>query len=135
MISQDVVVAARFLAHLADLPLECDGTTRALSHLLNHAHVEHEVHVGALEVDGVGRIDHHWWIKLRDGFVCDARTVMWLGPEACVQQGVFNPSPLMSYKTEAILFPECNATIFWILTGQSSQSFLTHFNNHGHTSI
>lgn len=69
-------IAARALQLLDGLPLECDGVTRALSLLLTREGIKHVIHIGALQVEGVGRIGLHWWIVLPGGQIYDARARM-----------------------------------------------------------
>lgn len=115
--------AARSLALLDKLPLECDGVSRALSYLLQRDGIAHEVHVGSLAVEGVGRIGLHWWVQLPGGVVCDARAPMWLGRDPRVPHGVFVPQPQHSYRTHDIHFLEFSPIVFWVLTGRPIEDF------------
>ena len=115
--------AARSLALLDKLPLECDGASRALSYLLQRDGIEHEVHVGSLEISGVGRIGLHWWVQLPGGVVCDARASMWLGSDPRVPHGVFLPSPQQIYRTHDIHSLEFSPLVFWILTGKVIEDY------------
>ena len=115
--------AARSLALLDKLPLECDGVSRALSYLLQRDGIEHEVHVGSLAVEGVGRIGLHWWVQLPGGVVCDARAQMWLGRDPRVPHGVFEPQPQQIYQTQGIHPLEFSPIVFWILTERPIEDF------------
>jgi len=119
-----VVFAAAALAALNDLPLECDGIARCLSQLLLREGIEHEIHVGALEVEGVGRIDLHCWVKLPGGQICDARAEMWLGGGRGVPHGVFEPHAGQRYLSRGVVQSEASPILFLILSDQSLEEFV-----------
>lgn len=79
---------------LHGMPLECDGASQALSQILLHAGIDHEVHIGSLTVDGSGRIPVHWWVVLPNRECCDIRARMWLGEAPEVPMAFFNQPAL-----------------------------------------
>lgn len=83
---------------LENAPLECDGMTRCISTLLHHHQIEHSVHIGALTVEGGGRIPLHWWIVLEGGEHIDLRAQMWLGTHPHVPHGIFLPTHVATYQ-------------------------------------
>ena len=115
--------AARSLALQDKLPLECDGFSRAHSYLLQRDSIEHEIHVGSLTLEGVGRIGLHWWLQLPGGAVCDARARMWLGSDPRVPHGAFLPSPQQVYRTHDIHSLDFSPLVFWVLTGKVIEAF------------
>lgn len=117
------VFAARAIELLDGLPLQCDGMTRALSLLLMREGVEHVVHIGAMEVAGVGRIGLHWWIALPGGQICDARARMWLGDDMRVPHGVFEPRVGLIYDSRAVQLFDYSPVMFWIVTEKSIDEF------------
>ena len=124
MDDEGVSFAARAIGALDGLPLECDGVSRCLSQLLLREGVAHEIHVGALEVVGVGRIDHHWWVELPGGQVCDVRAAMWLGNDPRVPHGVFGPQPGQQYVSRSLMQSEFSPVLFWIIAEQSIDEFV-----------
>ncbi|WP_306555202.1 hypothetical protein [Acidovorax sp.] len=115
--------AAESLRLLDPLPLECDGLARALSMLLARDGIEHQVHIGALSVAGVGRIPHHWWIELEGGEICDARARMWLGADERVPHGVFEAQAWQGYASKRAMRPTLSPVLFGILTGGPTQGY------------
>lgn len=112
------------LAQLDPLPLECDGMTRVLSTLLARDGIAHQVQIGALHVDDIGVIPHHWWLELRGGTVCDLRAQMWLGLNDAVPHGQFQPDARHHYKPQRSLRPlVLQPSLFHLLTGASLESF------------
>lgn len=89
-----------WLDSLDSLSLECDGLTRVISALLLRESIDHQVHIGSLEVAAVGTIPHHWWINLPEGFICDYRARMWLGDGPAVPHGFVLPGSGVQYRTE-----------------------------------
>lgn len=114
---------------LHGMPLECDGASQALSQMLLHAGIEHEVHIGSLTVEGSGRIPLHWWVVLADGAVCDIRARMWLGNAPSVPHGVFVPTAVQRYQTKTKRSPEKSAILFSILTSQTLDQFVSSITN------
>lgn len=117
-------IAARALQLLDGLPLECDGLTRALSLLLMREGSKHVIHIGALQVEGVGRIGLHWWIVLPGGQICDARARMWLGEDPRVPHGVFEPRVGLQYDSRAVQSFDYSPVVFWIITEKSIDEFV-----------
>lgn len=110
---------------LEPAPLECDGMTRCISTLLHHHHIQHSVHIGALTVDGVGRIPLHWWIVLESREHIDLRARMWLGNHENVPHGLFMPSSEVRYETLALQRKiDLDAFIFALLCGHEISDFL-----------
>lgn len=118
-----VSVASRAIELLDELPLQCDGMTRSLSLLLMRESVKHVIHIGALEVEGVGRIALHWWIELPAGQICDARARMWLGVDERVPHGVFEPCAGVRYVSRAVQLFDYSPLMFWIVTEKSIDEF------------
>jgi hypothetical protein len=87
--SKSLTLLANWLAAVDSLPLECDGVSRIVSVLLARDNVAHDVCIGSLEVQGVGRIPLHHWIELPDGVLVDFRAQMWLGSDPAVPHGAF----------------------------------------------
>lgn len=85
--------------------------------------IEHVIHIGALEVDGVGRIALHWWIELESGQICDARARMWLGDDPRVPHGVFEPRAELRYDGKAVKGFDYSPVMFWILTEKPIDDF------------
>ncbi|CAN7640044.1 hypothetical protein LJR129_004947 [Acidovorax sp. LjRoot129] len=119
-------VAARAVHLLDALPLECDGLTRSLSHLLMREGIEHVIHIGSLEVGGVGHITLHWWIELPTGQICDARARMWLGDDPRVPHGVFEPRDGLRYVSKAVKSFDYSPVIFWAITEKPIEEFNLH---------
>lgn len=117
-------IAARAMALLDGLPLECDGASRALSIVLQHVGVEHELHVGSCTVEGAGRIPLHWWVVLPDGAHCDIRARMWLGEASGVPHGVFHPGAAQRYESRAVEVQQASPVVFWVLTFMELQDFV-----------
>ena len=112
------------LEALNGMPLECDGASQALSQILIHVGIDHEIHIGSLAVDGVGQIPLHWWIVLPDGAHCDIRARMWLGEIPGVPHGVFRPTGAHSYQSKKASAPVKAPLLFWILTSQDLYAFV-----------
>lgn len=117
-------IAARAMQLLDGLPLECDGASRALSIVLQHVGVEHELHVGSCSVEGAGRIPLHWWVVLPDGAHCDIRARMWLGEASGVPHGVFHPGAAQRYESRAVEVQQASPVVFWVLTSMELQAFV-----------
>ncbi|HDX8428226.1 TPA: hypothetical protein RQN23_002926 [Aeromonas veronii] len=84
----------KWLEKLDALPLECDGMSRVISHLLSKQNIEHEISVGSLQCQS-GKIPLHYWITLGNGTLLDLRARMWLGnndgiPHGLIKQGEYN---------------------------------------------
>lgn len=80
----------KWLDKLDALPLECDGMSRVISHLLSTQNIEHEISVGSLACNN-GKIPLHYWITLNNGSILDLRARMWLGDKDGVPHGLINP--------------------------------------------
>ena len=113
------------LADLHGMNLQCDGASRALSHVLEHVGIDHEVHIGRLDVKDVGTIPLHWWVVLSNGAHCDIRARMWLGSDPAVPHGVFQPTSNHRYQSKQVTGPETSSLLFWILTSKDLASFVT----------
>lgn len=73
--------------------LECDGMTFVLSFLLHRLRIPYVMMGGVATCLSTNRIvSPHFWIALPDGFVLDLRLRLWLGQEAAVAHGIFQPS-------------------------------------------
>lgn len=113
-----------WLSPLDTLPLECDGMTRVISALLEREGIDHQAYMGSLVVPHVGRIGLHAWIDVEGDPVqrIDLRARMWLGEDARVPHGVFEPSPAAVYDGhpfEAYMDP----IVLQILCGKSLDDF------------
>lgn len=112
------------------MALQCDGLCRVLSILLMRECVPHQTHLGALDVDGVGRIATHSWIELEHGVFVDLRARMWLGTDDRVPHGVFQLSPGQRYSTRGqlpVMSQPSSALMFEILTGHHLEGFPSLF--------
>lgn len=108
------------------LPLECDGLTRIVSTLMQRDHVVHRVHVGHVEILGVGLIPHHWWIELTSGHLCDLRARMWLGSDDRVPHGIFEPQIHHRYVSQDELQPssiQLSPALFHALSSRPIEAF------------
>jgi|GEM_PF-3455443 len=89
------------LAPYAALPhLECDGLTRAASHLLTKAGLPHTAWRGQVTHRPTKRsMAPHYWLDLADGRRIDFRARRWIGERADVPHGVFLPAeyPAVEY--------------------------------------
>ncbi len=117
------------LLHALDaLPLECDGLTRAISTLMQRDDVEHCIHVGRVQIEGVGTIPYHWWITLPDGRLCDLRARMWLGNDEHVPHGIFAPQEHQQYQIHNEVEPasiRLAPSLFYVLTSKPLDAFET----------
>lgn len=123
-----MIALAEMLPALDALPLECDGLTRAISTLMQRDAVAHRVHVGHVQIEGVGTIPYHWWIALPDGRLCDLRARMWLGRDERVPHGLFEPQAHQQYQTQGEVQPDavCLApSLFLVLTNKPLAAFDT----------
>lgn len=78
------------LLSLDDAPVECDGMTYAISHLLDRARINHRCMMGHVEERATGSVvAPHLWVELGDGWIIDFRLRMWLGDHDCIPHGVF----------------------------------------------
>lgn len=99
--------------------------TRCVSTVLSSAGVDHRIHIGSLEVDGVGVIRLHFWIAVQQAFI-DLRARMWLGPDDRVPHGLFVPTEGVTYdsrecrSSEEFLLPP---GLFEVLSGHNLGSF------------
>lgn len=116
-----------WLARLDPLPLECDGMTRLVAAELTQCDVGLQAYVGALEVEGVGRISLHWWIELADDRIVDLRARMWLDTSTQVPHGIVTPSDRVRYlrakpltQAELALHP----AVFDLMTGHTIESVM-----------
>jgi hypothetical protein len=75
------MISRRKLKELVDkydaLPLECDGLTRVLAHVLTRENIDHKVFVGSFEFQGRS-VPIHFWIEIGK-YRIDYRLRMWLG--------------------------------------------------------
>ena len=106
------------------MPLMSDGFSRALSLLLKREGVEHELHIGVLQVEGVGRIDMHCWIQLAGGMICDGSARMWLGVDPRVPHGVFVPDVGHQYDSRRLQWFNYVPDMFWEITGKNIDEFV-----------
>ena len=88
----DLEQLATWLAPVDRMEVECDGATRIIATLLGREGISFATHMGALVVDGIGRIRDHWWTVLDDDTIVDYRARMWLRQDPRVQHGVFRPN-------------------------------------------
>lgn len=106
----DFAALEAWLRPLDAVPLECDGVSRAIAALLTRDSIPYAMHMGSMAVDDVGKIGMHFWIDLGDGWICDWRARMWLGQDARVPHGVFQPSANAHYwsggEMSGVLTPE-----------------------------
>lgn len=117
----DLQSLQEWLTPLSESPVECDGLTRMACLLLEREGIDHQAHMGSMEVAGVGTIGFHMWIELEEG-VIDFRARMWLGESAEVPHGVFVPGESVTYTGEPFkaAMPEF---LFEVFSGQSLESF------------
>lgn len=113
----------QWLAPLERLPLECDGMTQVVSTLLAREGIAHRAVVGSLAVAGVGTIALHWWIELADGWLCDLRARCWLGDDARVPHGVFEPGTAALYTPRQTCDAVVSPVVFWVLAGAPLEAF------------
>lgn len=109
-------------------PLECDGLSRCISTLLSRHQIEHVVHQGVVEVEGVGAMHPHYWIELHDGQLIDLRARMWLGQNSLVPHGLFSPDACVEYNSSQLIYAEdfnLHPDLFHILSGFDLDSFTT----------
>lgn len=114
-----------WLTRLDAAPLECDGVTRCISTVLSEAGIVHEVHIGSVEVVGVGVIHQHFWIIAAE-MVIDLRVRMWLGTDERVPHGIFKPGDGVIYKSRLAQSSQdfrLSPIIFELLCGQQLGSF------------
>lgn len=115
-----------YLAVLDELPLECDGLSRVVSTLLQRDEIQHCVHVGSVDVEGVGTIPLHWWIELPDGRLLDLRSRMWLGQDDRVPHGMFIPQNHQTFHSKAevqLASVRLSPVLFCILANRPIDSF------------
>jgi hypothetical protein len=94
-----------------DLPLECDGMTRVISHILNKNKIEHKVKAG-----DIGTI--HMWIEF-DVYIIDYRLRMWLGDSEDIPHGIFKREDYPNatwYDISSDIDPRMNDLFFRVLT-------------------
>lgn len=116
---------ADWLLRLDATPLECDGVTRCISTVLSKNGIAHEVHLGSVEVMGVGKMHPHFWIKIKK-MVIDLRARMWLGDDERVPHGVFVPKHGVIYKSNFFQSAQAfnlSPLLFEFLSGQQLSSF------------
>lgn len=78
------------LLALDDAPVECDGMTYAISHLLDRAGINHRCMMGHVQEQTTGSaVSPHLWIELGDDWIIDFRLRMWLGDDDRIPHGVF----------------------------------------------
>lgn len=116
-----------WLARLDPLPLECNGMSRLVAAVLTQYEIGFQAYVGALEVEGVGRISLHWWIELPDDRIVDLRARMWLDTSMQVPHGIVTPSDQVRYlrakplaRAELALHP----SVFALMTGHTIESVM-----------
>src|SRR6478752_7369933 len=73
--------------------LECDGTTRVLSYVLDQHNIDHKVMVGQLVAEDDG-ISLHYWIEVGE-YIVDYKAQMWLDEQA--PHGVFTQAEVLPY--------------------------------------
>lgn len=118
------LVLQRWLAALDSAPLECDGMSRVIAVLLAREGIPHHVQVGAVTVEGGGRIDPHYWIALPDGYICDFRARMWLPHcNVPVPHGVFRVPEHCQYNAVGDIVKRPSPMLFAVLTGRSLESY------------
>lgn len=116
-----------WLARLDPLPLECDGMTRLMAAVLTQYDIGFQAYVGALEVEGVGRISLHWWIELADDRIVDLRARMWLDTSTQVPHGIVTPSDRVRYlRAKPLTRAELalHAAVFDLMTGHTIESVM-----------
>ncbi|MFQ2234980.1 hypothetical protein ACK32R_04610 [Aeromonas dhakensis] len=91
----------QWFSKLEALPLECDGMSRVISHLLSEDNIEHEISVGSLECHN-GKIPLHYWITLQNGSILDLRARMWLGNKDGIPHGLISPGEFNYIKKGSI---------------------------------
>lgn len=74
-----------------NLNLECDGLTRVLSHVLNEEGIKHQILSANVFYRRKPTEIFHFWIRLENGLHLDYRLRMWLGENADIPHGIFNP--------------------------------------------
>ena len=119
------LIPDQWLDQLDTAQLECDGVSRCLSTLLDREDVQHEVHLGWVEVEGRCAVTPHFWIQL-SGFIVDLRLRMWLGNRPEFPHGVFAPDERVRHHTERILVPHetiLQPGLFYLLSGRHLENF------------
>lgn len=104
------------------LALECDGMMHVASAVLARDGISHRAVYGALIVEGVGVIEHHYWIALPTGQILDLRARMWLGDgssDVQVPHGVFVPGAGVRYLARHDVSPRRDGVTFLVLAGRS----------------
>lgn len=101
--------------------LECDGTVKVISYLLNENHIPHKIMRGYVKVIEnkvvVDSIPLHFWIELPEGLVVDYKAQMWLGNSA--PNGIFKFSDYPNYVYKGIeVKMEVPKIIYQILTNK-----------------
>lgn len=89
MMNTEMSELDKWLEKLNALPLECDGMSRVISHLLSNQDIKHEISVGTLVCQN-GKIPLHYWITLENGSILDLRARMWLGDKNDIPHGLIN---------------------------------------------
>lgn len=115
-----------WIPHLESLPLECDGMSRVIATLLDREGIDHAMHVGALDVEGVGRMVPHFWVELGEpnqGVIVDFAARMWLGDNPAVPHGFFQVGPMHRYQSQGTLDGRLDPVLFTILCGKSLDDF------------
>ncbi|MEO6302526.1 MAG: hypothetical protein ABIP51_05080 [Bacteroidia bacterium] len=100
--------------------LECDGTVKVLTYIMNENGIKHSVFMGTVEkISNDDIIPLHFWIELPDGMTVDFKCRMWLGKDS--PNGVFNKKdfPDYVYKGEAVNMP-VKKIIYQVLTNDFS---------------
>lgn len=100
------------------LAVECDGMMHVASAVLARDGINHRAVYGSLAVDGIGAIEHHYWIELPAGQILDLRARMWLGHASSVPHGVFHPGPGVHYLARHDVSPRRDRVTFLVLAGR-----------------
>lgn len=120
-----IVHVERWLSLLDPTPLECDGMTRCISTVLTKAEIAHKVHIGRVEIIGVGVIYPHFWIRFKYGLI-DLRARTWLGDHDMVPHGIFEPGEGVTYASARVQSADSfklSPVLFELLCGQPLVSF------------
>lgn len=109
------------LEGLDDAPVECDGMTHLITHVLSSAGIPHTPKVGYVRnICSEQTVSPHCWIELPDGWCIDFRLRIWLGDEPDIPHGVFHrldyPGIEYSLKTSPLVTREISREVLELMS-------------------
>jgi len=73
--------------NLDSLPLECDGLSRVISHILKKNNITHQTLIGSITIKNE-KFCPHYWIKINN-IIIDYRLKLWFGNHPNIPHGIF----------------------------------------------